>query len=126
MSQLPRLYLDLVEDLGEAVAARLVAVRGGCELYIPTDHRPDHPLIQAMGEHAATLVEVRGGERISVPSCRAAQRRAIIRRLYDGGASMSEIALTVGLNQRHVRRMLSEMGRGDARQLDLFSPPSDD
>ncbi|MBB4287778.1 hypothetical protein [Roseospira goensis] len=123
---LPRAYLDLVEDIGEAAAARLVAVRGGVDVYVPARFDPDHALVRALGEaHARALIAARPRERIAVPSCRQAHRRAMIRRLYDSGETLGSIALALGLNQRHVRRLLAAMGRADPHQLDLFSPPDE-
>lgn len=68
---------ELVATIGTDATRRLIEVYGGSPLYIPQCHL-DHPITDAVGEHAARLLCARfGGSRVIVP---LGQRLALERR----------------------------------------------
>ena len=97
---------------GEAVEP-LMRAFGGLVIHVPKQAGPGHPLVEALGEHAAAvLCRYLGGNRFSVPKgfrMMLAARNAAIRRDADQGVPMAELVRRYGLTERQVWAVL---GRG--------------
>jgi hypothetical protein len=58
---------ELIDLIGHELTCRLIDIYGGDLLYIPQCHL-DHPITDALGEHAARLLCERfGGSRLLIP-----------------------------------------------------------
>lgn len=122
----PNLLREVAEVVGPEAALRLAYECGGIEgVYVPTEFNPEHPWCRAMGpEQFARLARVFGGQRVNLPRgsyVRLAKRR--IYELHDEGLSKREIALTLHVTVRHVRRVLEGMpdaAEPDEKQGKLF------
>lgn len=124
--RLPASLVDVAEALGLDVAAALMRLYGGQEIELPRRPRPDHPVIVALGPDAGyALCHYLSGQRIYVPHGR--QRRSARRdvlTLQAAGRSRREIAILLGLSQRHIRRMANQAS-ADPAQLPLWSDQED-
>lgn len=120
-SQLPGSVRDIAETLGLDVVIRLVDHFGGCEIYIPDQIKPDHPLM-ALGETAArALVEYCPRDRINVPkSLNPKPTASTIEDLENRGLTRNQIARELNITQRHVRRVANGEDTSDPNQINLF------
>lgn len=97
--------------MGRAFHDKIVAALGGTDINVPkTTNRlnPAHPLVVALGaDDAAEVVDLVGGERITVP--RGAQdargRREAVAAALKEGLNNNQIARNLGITCRHVRRL---------------------
>lgn len=119
ISDLPKSLRDVAETLGIGVALKLIHTYGGAELKFPKRVSDDHPVIKALGKQDGTaLCEFLSGSGIYVPHSRAARSiRADVLKLQEAGKERREIALLLGVSQRHVRRMAN---KPPSNQPDLF------
>ena len=103
----PASLLDVAETLGMGVVLRLVAAFGGREVKFPRRPAADHEVVRALGPDAAAAVcELLSGSTIYVPHGRARRSaRDEVLALDAQGARRGEIAVRLGLSQRHVRRV---------------------
>lgn len=119
IDDLPTSLIDVAEILGLRVALGLIQSFGGQEIKFPTRPRQDHPVIKALGEaDGIALCKLMGGQQVYVPLARASSTRSDILALEARGMDRATIARTLGISQRHVRRMANR--RSDPRQDDLF------
>lgn len=96
--------LDIAEHLGLGVALKLMQHYGGQEVYFRQQPAPD--LVELLGEEAARAVcDLLGGERLYVPHGRATRRRQEVEALSARGHDRRHIARSLGISQRHVRRL---------------------
>lgn len=118
---LPVSMIDLAETLGLRVALQLMQEFGGCEMSFPKVPGPDHRVVQAMGEADANAIcAYLGGSVIYIPHGRAPRSaRSAVLDLQSKNLTRAEIARTLGISQRHVRRVANATDP-DLRQLPLF------
>lgn len=119
IDDLPASLVDVAETLGLRVALALIQNFGGLEVKFPARPRADHPVIKALGEtDGYALCSFLGGQAIYVPHGRSGSSRAEILKLEAQGMDRAAIARTLGLSQRHVRRMANR--KIDPHQRGLF------
>ena len=121
LNALPISMIDLAETLGLRIALRLMAEWGGCEMSFPKAPGPEHRVTQALGEDDARAVcDFLGGQVIYIPHGKAPRSaRAAVLDLERRNLTRAEIARTLGISQRHVRRVANAEAP-DMRQLPLF------
>lgn len=102
------------EVAGEEAVRKLIAARGGCQLYLPEKVTPDCCLTSIVGLHAARkIVDSMGSHtRIDVPTGRGHRHgrridHAEVRRLWGEGVTTTAIARQVGCTSRHVHNIVS-------------------
>ncbi|SMD02455.1 helix-turn-helix domain-containing protein [Rhizobium sp. RU36D] len=119
ISDLPKSLRDVAETLGIGVALKLIQTYGGAEIKFPKRPGDDHHVIQTLGkEDGSALCEFLSGNAIYVPHGRAVRSiRADVLKLQEAGKERREIALLLGVSQRHVRRMAN---KPPSNQPDLF------
>lgn len=130
---LPALIEQLEEIIGLSAALKLVEAYGGLVCYVPSNVQPGHALVELLGLDAAAALSARfGRDAIVIPKCAAlvrAKRDNQIRQLYQDGKSVSTLARTYALTERHVYRILASEdvelpeltgARADPRQRRLF------
>lgn len=106
--------IELIDVLGEDAVDRLRQHFGGTELYVPFGLPEDHRICRALGREIANkLVAWGGGSRVNVPKCDPVNLRARILQLRAERRTAGEIAVEVGISERHVFRILKE-ARNDA------------
>ena len=112
---LPESVLYLASVIGLEAAAAIVEVRGGIKLCIPSNPGPDHWLMEIIGPSALGKLSLHfGGDEIEIPLCTAALRRARALPLFKAGASVAEVARSLGMTERaarNLKRKLKELGR---------------
>lgn len=112
---IPSSLHDLAETLGLGVALKLMQHFGGTEVIFPK--RPSDELVALLGDDKASDVcHFLGGTHVYIPHGRAQRRREEVASLAAAGRSRREIARTLGVSQRHVRRLANE----PPDQLPLF------
>lgn len=121
LDNLPISMIDLAETLGLRIALRLMQEWGGCEMSFPKVPGPDHRVVHALGEADAQAVcAYLGGSVIYIPHGRAPRSaRAAVLDLQSKNLTRAEIARTLGISQRHVRRVANGSDP-DIRQPGLF------
>ena len=112
---------ELVTVIGKDAADVLCRTYGGVPVYVPQKVDPSGLLCRFIGVTAmkALCLEY-GGLRITVPNGRKAEpfKGDIMRRL-DEGRPHQAIALELGVTERYVRQLASNLNKGP-RQLSLF------
>ena len=92
-----------------AVALELACKVGGTEISIPKNPNLDSPLSKIVGlENALKITKEIGHGRLLIPMANMrgeAARRAKAAKLLDQGLSATEVARTVGIHERTVRRV---------------------
>lgn len=139
---LPYTAQALMQCLGDAPAARLLAARPGCQFLVPK-HADRHPagakrwaeLAEIVGGEAmAALAERWGGDVIEIPTCKAARdelrnraiRAEFDRLTLDESMSGKQAIYEIGLRFAPISSRAIELicGRGDAgvaaEQAELF------
>lgn len=101
----------IADELGQDFHDKVIATLGGTEVKVPKRLArlgEDHALVAALGaEDAAKLVAVIGGEVLHVPcsaNAAAARRSAVVAAVRQGQTT-NQIARTLGISARHVRRL---------------------
>ncbi len=127
VEQLPGRTQELVSVVGIKAALKIVELRGGVRLSVPTKIRPDHWLVSHIGLEALTkLVEYYSGEEIEIDRCASALRAVTEQEILDAwkqGASNSELARQYGYTSRGIRKLRRRVERRqDFRKIqnDLF------
>lgn len=115
----PSSLIDVAETLGLPIAFKLIEHYGGTEIKFPKHPAADHHVLQALGkDDGLALCNFLSGGLIYIPHMRVRRSaRADVLSLQEQGRSRREIALLLGISQRHVRRMAN---REPSAQLDLF------
>ncbi len=121
ISSLPTSVQDIAEVLGLTILEKLVAHFAGVELRIPHKLTPNHKLMVLGEEHAIALCEFCPNDTILVPISMAKKdMQGEVKRLEGLGLKRWEIAKTLGITQRYVRK-LANSERKPKTQLDLFA-----
>ncbi|WP_054945869.1 hypothetical protein [Novosphingobium sp. KN65.2] len=118
---LPESIQEIADVIGREAALYLVGqlptCRAGAQgkratrviLYVPKRLKPNHRLVQILGwERANKLVEGFGGEILQPANCQEVYRRFRDReaqRLFDGGASIPDLAAIFSVTERHIRNL---------------------
>lgn len=114
-------WQKLVKLIGENQAAALSAVYGGGRMYVPRFVGPHHPISEAVGAKAATVIVAEfGAGHIDIPM--SLGKRAQVAQLLEGGKTVPEICRRVGVSRRHVFYVKAELrdDASDDSQTDLF------
>ena len=123
LADLPPLARELVALIGFGATIRLVELRPGIPVYIPSSVRPDDVLALELSLDAATaLVKMYGGETITPPNCKGAMvkiRHRQIRKIRKEGYSQTQAALLFSLTPRQIRNIESSIPQADSN-LSLF------
>ena len=133
LTDLPPNARVLVDACGMELALRLVDKYGGTNLYIPIEIPEEHPLVTLLGVVKANALSRRmdviskdhPAERaFHVPVCKHALKRIRDRQMYQaylGGKSAAKLALEHGMDERSIRRILSDVKKNvpDERQGQL-------
>lgn len=106
----------IMEDLGAAMGFeatnRLIAIFGGCSLYVPQCIDSDHPIVRVVGaKPAQRLAAEFGGETLNLPDndeFSRLRRTRQVARLLRAGLNPRDVATLVGCSTRHVRRYRTE------------------
>ena len=118
---LPGILGEIAEHIGEDVALRLAAERGGRAVFIPKYPGPCCALGKIVGVQAARqIVDLLGSGSVMVPCGHlrgAAGRRTKIIALWQSGMSQSNIAAEVDVSLSTVERTIARMR--DDRQPEL-------
>ncbi|WP_454887849.1 hypothetical protein [Sphingomonas oryzagri] len=111
MTALPRVLAEIAEIAGEDAALAVARERGGTQVYLPPEPKPDHWLSELLGHDVAGKIaaQLTGGFPMRVeiplgPTSHAARTRAIVDRMISEGRSETEIAKASGYNARSIRR----------------------
>jgi len=113
---------EIAETIGVSLADRLMASFGGTDLYIPRKIADDHPICRALGREGADRLAAWGAlSKISIPKISTtaedagramqAMRAARVMQSRRDGQTVSHIALTNNLTERHIYRILQRFGR---------------
>ena len=99
--------IELIDVLGEDAVARLRLHFGGTSLYVPFSLPEEHRICRALGREVADkLVAWGGGSRVSVPKSDPVNLRARILQMREEKRTTGQIAIELGLSERHVFRIL--------------------
>lgn len=113
---LPGILGEISDIIGAEAACRLALELGGTRVYVARTPTEVSPIAAIVGlEAARRLAEVWGGDYLAVPNA----KRALVCWLHLSGESTSQIARRLKVNERTVRRILTERP-GDVRQFTLF------
>jgi hypothetical protein len=120
IAALPLSLQEMAETLGVAIVLKLIAVYGGTETSFPQNPGEDHPVLLALGkEDGKALCDYIAGGVIYIPHMRPRKSaRADVLALQSEGKERREIALALGISQRHVRRVANRTENPD--QIKLF------
>lgn len=104
---------DVCVVIGYALTRLLAAWFSNSYLYVPTTHRPDHPLCTLIGERKmAALVQAHAGERVWVPAATedgVHRRHRVIAEMLAAGASLESIAGFMEIGQRGLEKLRREL-----------------
>ena len=101
------LLAEMAQLIGPAAALGFARRFGGRRLYIPRRIPADHPIVRCVGSEAAlALGHGFGGETFSIPGATSYLRWLDARALRILGLSNARIAERLGIQDRHVRRLL--------------------
>ncbi len=118
-NQVPGSLLELKRIAGDAAALSLVFTYGGCRIYMPSNIRPNHPLVAIMGNPASkALAEAYGGSRINIPKKDTIMRQLRIKDIqcdHNNGASIDFLARKHNLSRRRVQQLLAQSRNGRDR-----------
>jgi hypothetical protein len=118
---LPHLLAELADVAGTGAALAFAAEYGGRIVYVPRTLAPDHRFIAVLGrEGAERLVELRGGENVTIPYGPAgtvAQARRRMVQALEAGKSGNEAAAAGGMTQRTAFRIKKRMRDGSQGSL---------
>lgn len=115
IQDLPPLFRELIDVVGEPAALALVSARPGLRVYIPNvnwlGNQPDNWLVQLLGEPLALKLGARYGHTwLKLPKLDSIQREARHRAIiaaHAGGESTPELAIRFGYTERHIERILA-------------------
>lgn len=123
LGHVPGSILDLIERLGAALAFKLLDIRGGSILWVPSQAASDHPLRKLLSDEGfEKLVSEYRGERLELPkndSIARQYRHKHIQELRERGFSLTEMASMSNYTRRHVVNVLNASAT-PLPQLDLF------
>lgn len=130
LALLPKRVAELVKVVGCVAAFKLVELRGGGRLEVPTRAKPTHWLVEHIGLEALTkLVAYYGEERIEIDRCaylirmiqEQAKEQAIVE-AYKNGASNWQLAQQYNYTERGIRKLRKRVeARQPSANLDLFT-----
>ena len=101
---LPGVLGEIEAIAGADAALRIVESAGGTRIYIPTPGRltADHRLVSILGLAAATEIAERlAGSVLEIPTARP----VLAHRLFEGGATIAEVARRLGITERRARQL---------------------
>ncbi|WP_321362615.1 hypothetical protein [uncultured Celeribacter sp.] len=105
----PSSLMDIAETFGLGVVAKLMQHYGGQEVEFPQRPKEGHELISLLGEEQANaLCHYLSGARLYIPHGRSNQKKLDVDKLYRSGMKRNQIAKTLSISQRHVRRLASD------------------
>jgi Mor family transcriptional regulator len=108
------LLRDIIVAIGAQAAAQLAADFGGRRVYIPATPSSLDQISRSIGlEAAVRLARLCGGERVMIPAHpERALRHAQIVALRRRGASVSQIARSMGCTERYVYKVIAAKKQG--------------
>lgn len=117
----PQSLVDVAETFGLQVVFLLMEHFGGLDVQFPRNPPDDHPLVLALGQETGrALSHFLSGGQIYVPHARGKTTKTAIAKLEKAGLNRAEIARTLGITGRQVRRVANSKGRSNPNQLDMF------
>ena len=103
---------EIAELIGLKPALRLIASHGGCDLIIPTECGPQHPVCRAVGTAAAGKLATRfGGDRIYIQNLKSIEGRRRVQNIREDsmkGLSNKALAQRYGISVRQVRTIVGK------------------
>jgi len=110
--ELPGMLGELQRLVGRDVVATLVDQCGGTSVWVPRTPAAGNRLTRMVGHDAArVLIERYADDKLYIPSLqqlRQRRRNADIRRAYDRGTPVTELARRHGLSERRIWTILGE------------------
>ncbi len=122
---LPSRTQELVKVIGIQAALKLVEIRGGIRLSVPTRAKPEHWLVAEIGlEALQSLVGYYQGEEIEIDRCvkalRAIKEQAILED-FQQGLSNTKLARKYAYTERGIRKLRRRVEKTEiSAQIDLF------
>jgi hypothetical protein len=123
---------DVARSVSADLARLLLACYPGVEVRIPHKLKPTHHFVENLGwKNALLLCAYMPEDTLNVPLRPFSKtlRNDRIRELLEAGACRRDMALELGITQRHVRRLISalglsgEMGARDSLKRPASIPP---
>ncbi len=112
IGQLPR--CEVKDNPAHGGKHRSGGVSSRVILYVPKKLKPNHRLVQILGEERAQkLIEGFGGETLYPANCAGVYRRwrdSEVRRMYADGATKAELAEIMQISQRHITNITRATG----------------
>jgi hypothetical protein len=107
---------QIAKVIGDEAAHKLARDFGGTRLYVPSDPCESHPLTLSVGREDALAIAAKfAGEELVIPMYKSRARRRyerdLIVKLRQRHRSFAAIARQVGCSERHVYKVLAEIGR---------------
>lgn len=116
-SALPAVYCRIAEHVAIADIVRMARRIGGRRLYVPLRADRSSSLGRLIGEsNVAALCAVYGGLNVVFPSfkhARAKALRSFVVKARGEGRTNNEIALALGISDRHVTRIIRQSRRAN-------------
>jgi hypothetical protein len=117
ITDLPPLFRELIDLIGEPAALQLVSSRPGLRVYIPHTEwlrrQPDNWLTALLGAEAAQTLSKRYAHTwLKLPKLDSIQRESRhqeIVRCYHQGESPAQLAIRFGYTERHIERILAKL-----------------
>jgi hypothetical protein len=108
---LPKSLQEIADVIGLAEAILLASRLGGARFTVPGRAAHDHPLTLAIGQESATILcDYYRGDSLVIPnkSKFIGRRNDVIRDRFAQGAKVMDLALSFGLTERTVYRILGK------------------
>jgi hypothetical protein len=123
IGQVPGSIVDLVDNLGGALAFRVLEIWGGSIVWVPTQAAADHPMRKLIGDEGFELLVTKyKGTRLELPKNDAILRQhryKHVQELRERGHSLSVIAMQSNYSRRQVINIVNSSADAPP-QLGLF------
>lgn len=128
---LPTVIAEIAEIAGMDAAWAIARAKGGRQVYVPSEAKPDHWLTELVGLAAAQKIcdfyrAGNSGAHLLIPMGSSLRTKAEIAKAIETGGSNGQIAGEFGKHERTIRRHRAQLGAPSStdilkkRQGDLF------